>query len=98
MVRLGAFALIFNSDGDVLVGHRGDLDAWNLPSGQVEQGESPWEAAIRCATWVINPSASMPSVYQGAQRAEPHEYSCLGRRYRASGQDNSREVLNGLES
>ncbi len=34
-----------------------------------------------CTTWVINPSASMPSVYQGALRAEPHEYSCLERRY-----------------
>jgi len=34
-----------------------------------------------CTTWVINRSASMPSVYQGVQRAEPHAYSCLGRRH-----------------
>ena len=47
MVRLGAFALIFNSAGEILLCHRGDLDAWNLPGGKVEQGESPWDAVIR---------------------------------------------------
>lgn len=47
MFRLGAFALIFNEAGAVLLCHRGDIDAWNLPGGGVEQGESPWDAAVR---------------------------------------------------
>jgi len=25
----------------------GDIDAWNLPGGRVEQGESPWAAVVR---------------------------------------------------
>jgi len=47
MFRLGAFALIFNEYGAVLLCHRRDIDVWNLPGGGVEQGESPWEAAVR---------------------------------------------------
>lgn len=47
MFRLGAFALIFNEHGAILLSHRCDLDIWNLPGGRVEQGESPWEAAVR---------------------------------------------------
>jgi len=47
MFRLGAFALIFNEQGAVLLSHRRDMDVWNLPGGGVEHGESPWEAAVR---------------------------------------------------
>jgi ADP-ribose pyrophosphatase YjhB (NUDIX family) len=47
MFQLGAFALIFDSDGAILLCHRRDLDAWNLPGGRVEQGESPWDAVVR---------------------------------------------------
>ncbi|MDQ2743080.1 MAG: NUDIX domain-containing protein [Chloroflexota bacterium] len=47
MFRLGAFALIFNEHRVVLLCHRRDMDVWNLPGGRVEQGESPWEAAVR---------------------------------------------------
>jgi len=47
MFRLGAFALIFNDQGAILLSHRCDLDIWNLPGGGVEQGESPWQAAVR---------------------------------------------------
>jgi ADP-ribose pyrophosphatase YjhB (NUDIX family) len=45
--RLGSFALIFNGDGEILLCHRRDIDAWNLPGGAVEPGESPWKAAVR---------------------------------------------------
>ncbi|MCW5876405.1 MAG: NUDIX domain-containing protein [Anaerolineales bacterium] len=46
MFKLGAFAII--RDGDkVLLCHRRDMDLWNLPGGQVERGESPWDAVIR---------------------------------------------------
>lgn len=47
MVRVGAFALIFNEQNQVLLCHRGDLDLWNLPGGGMESGESPWQAVIR---------------------------------------------------
>lgn len=47
MFRLGSFALIFNGEGEIFLCHRRDIDAWNLPGGGVEPGESPWEAAVR---------------------------------------------------
>ena len=47
MVRAGAFAVIFDDQKRVLLCHRRDMDAWNLPGGRVEDGETPWDAAIR---------------------------------------------------
>ena len=44
---VGAFVVIFNKKGRVLLCHRRDLDIWNLPGGAVENGELPDEAAIR---------------------------------------------------
>ena len=44
---LGAFAIIFDKQGNVLLCHRRDMDAWNLPGGGVERGELPTEAVIR---------------------------------------------------
>jgi 8-oxo-dGTP diphosphatase len=44
---LGAFAIIFNEQKHVLLCHRRDMDAWNLPGGGVEQGELPTEAVLR---------------------------------------------------
>ena len=46
-MRTGAFAIIFDDQGRVLLCHRRDFDAWNLPGGEVEENESPWDAAIR---------------------------------------------------
>jgi len=46
-MKLGAYAVIFDDDRRVLLCHRRDFDAWNLPGGGVEEGESPWDAAIR---------------------------------------------------
>ncbi|MBV9281724.1 MAG: NUDIX domain-containing protein [Chloroflexi bacterium] len=45
--RLGAFALIFDDQGEILLCHRRDLDLWNLPGGAVEEGETPWDAVVR---------------------------------------------------
>ncbi|MEW5873307.1 MAG: NUDIX domain-containing protein [Chloroflexota bacterium] len=47
MFSIGAFAIIFNESGRVLLCHRRDMDAWNLPGGGVESGELPTEAAVR---------------------------------------------------
>ncbi len=44
---LGAFAVITNERGEVLLCHRRDMDWWNLPGGGVESGERPDEAVIR---------------------------------------------------
>jgi ADP-ribose pyrophosphatase YjhB (NUDIX family) len=45
--KLGAFAVIVDDVGRVLLCHRRDLDMWNLPGGVVEVGEAPWQAALR---------------------------------------------------
>lgn len=46
-MRQGAFGIIFDGEDRVLLCHRRDIDAWNLPGGVVEEGEAPWDAAIR---------------------------------------------------
>ena len=46
-MRAGAFAVIFDERDRVLLCHRRDIDAWNLPGGGVEDGETPWDAAVR---------------------------------------------------
>src|SRR6266567_6257010 len=45
--RIGVFALIFDDQGRVLLGHRRDIDWWNLPGGGMEAGETVDEAMIR---------------------------------------------------
>lgn len=47
MNSLGAFAVIFDGKSRVLLCHRTDMDAWNLPGGGVEGVESPWDAVVR---------------------------------------------------
>ena len=47
MHKLGAFAVILDGQSRVLLCHRTDRDAWNLPGGGVELLESPWEAVVR---------------------------------------------------
>ena len=44
---IGAFAIVFDERGRVLLRHRQDFDLWNLPGGGVESGELPTEAVIR---------------------------------------------------
>jgi len=43
----GAFAVIFDDERRVLLCHRRDFDAWNLPGGGVDPNEAPWDAAVR---------------------------------------------------
>jgi len=45
--RIGVFALIFNHEKQVLLGHRRDIDWWNLPGGGMEIGETVDEALCR---------------------------------------------------
>jgi len=44
---IGAFGILFDGDGRVLLCHRRDLDLWNLPGGGVRPGEAPWEGVVR---------------------------------------------------
>ena len=46
-MSIGAFGVIFDAEDRVLLCHRCDFDAWNLPGGKVEEGESPWDAVVR---------------------------------------------------
>ena len=47
LFTIAAFALIFDAEGRVLLCHRRDMDAWNLPGGGLEVGELPNECVIR---------------------------------------------------
>jgi 8-oxo-dGTP diphosphatase len=47
LFTIGAFAMIFDDQGRVLLCHRRDIDVWNLPGGGVESGELPTEAVTR---------------------------------------------------
>lgn len=47
LFTVGAFAIIFDNQGRVLLVHRRDMDVWELPGGGVESGELPTEAAVR---------------------------------------------------
>jgi 8-oxo-dGTP diphosphatase len=46
-MNAGAFAVIFDDKRRVLLCHRRDMDAWNLPGGGIETGEAPWDAVVR---------------------------------------------------
>ena len=45
--RIGVFALIFDLENQILLGHRRDIDWWNLPGGGMEFGETVDEALCR---------------------------------------------------
>lgn len=47
MFTLGAFGIITDEAGDVLICHRRDYDFWTLPGGGVEHHETPWAAVER---------------------------------------------------
>ncbi len=47
MFSIGAFAIILDKKGNVLLSHRRDIDAWNLPGGKAEARELPDETVLR---------------------------------------------------
>ncbi len=44
---LGVFSVIFDTQKQILLAHRRDMDLWDLPGGGMNHGELPNEAAIR---------------------------------------------------
>ncbi len=47
LFTVASFAIIFNDEGQILLSHRRDMDAWNLPGGGLEAGELPDEGVRR---------------------------------------------------
>jgi len=47
MFTIGAFALIFDDNGRILLNQRRDNQKWNPPGGRVEAGEMPAETVVR---------------------------------------------------
>ncbi len=47
MFKLGAFAVILDKEGRVLLSYRSENDLWGLPGGGVDHGELPTEAVMR---------------------------------------------------
>ncbi len=48
--RLGVGIMLFNATDDIFVGRRADIpeeEAWQMPQGGIEEGESPRAAALR---------------------------------------------------
>jgi putative (di)nucleoside polyphosphate hydrolase len=45
--RAGVGIVLINSRGEVFVGRRVDIDAWQMPQGGINRGESPRQAALR---------------------------------------------------
>ncbi len=44
---IGVFTVVFDDQKRILLGHRRDMDLWDLPGGGMEHGELPDETAIR---------------------------------------------------
>lgn len=44
---LGAFAIVRDEKDRILLNHRTDMDAWDLPGGSLETDELPDEAVLR---------------------------------------------------
>lgn len=47
LFTVGAFAVVLDEQGSVLLGRRRDGGFWTLPGGGVEEGETPWQAVVR---------------------------------------------------
>src|SRR5215471_18900870 len=71
--RIGLFALIFDDEGRVLLGHRRDIDWWNLPGGGMEAGETVDEALrreVREETGLEAEVEQLVGVYSKPQKQE----------------------------
>lgn len=47
MFTIGVFAIIFDDEKRILLCHRRDYDLWNLPGGELEKNEAPWDGVVR---------------------------------------------------
>jgi 8-oxo-dGTP diphosphatase len=73
LFRIGVFALIFDDQGRVLLGHRRDIDWWNLPGGGMEAGETVDEALrreVREETGLETDVEQLVGVYSKPQKQE----------------------------
>jgi 8-oxo-dGTP diphosphatase len=65
LFSIGAFAVIFDAQGRVLLCHRRDMDVWNLPGGGVESGELPTETVVRETREETGLEVAVESDYSG---------------------------------
>lgn len=73
LFTIGAFAVIFDAAGEVLLCHRRDMDAWNLPGGGLEPGELPDAGVVREVreeTGLLVEAYRLVGVYGKADRNE----------------------------
>lgn len=70
--RSGAFAIIRNAEGAVLLGHRRDLDLWDS-SGRKGGGEAPWDAAVRETAEEVGLDVVVESMVDLAWKPEEQE-------------------------
>jgi ADP-ribose pyrophosphatase YjhB (NUDIX family) len=73
LFTLAAFAVIFDEQGRVLLCHRRDMDAWNLPGGGLEPGELPDECVAREVleeTGLVAVVERLVGIYGKAERNE----------------------------
>lgn len=47
MIKSGAFTVVENNQGNILLVRRNDFPLWDLPGGQMESGEKLQETAVR---------------------------------------------------
>jgi 8-oxo-dGTP pyrophosphatase MutT (NUDIX family) len=73
-----AWVTIFDSEQRVLLCHRRDLDAWQLPQGEIEGQEAPWEAAVRQAREWAGATAEPVRLTGEALRAKPTRFVVRG--------------------
>ena len=71
--RIGVFALIFDDQGRILLGHRRDIDWWNLPGGGMDKGETIDETVcreVREETGLEVKAEQLVGVYSKPQKQE----------------------------
>lgn len=73
--RLCVGLMIENAQGDVFVGQRLDsyMDAWQMPQGGIDKGETPIEAALRELTEETGLTADMVEVLGETEEWFPYE-------------------------
>jgi len=63
---------IFNKKMELLIGHVTGRDAWDIPKGQAEEGEDPYDAVIRETKEEVNIDCSKLKYYELPDQIYPN--------------------------
>lgn len=72
-VAIACFAIITNTDNEILLAHRTDRDMWNLPWGRLDAGESPEDCVLREIaeeTWLTATINRLIGIYTKTKKDE----------------------------